>query len=70
MHIMFLMNKERFQIEMLAQNKNVTELAKASGVTTVTIANLISGKRKATVKTCNKLAKALNVPVNELFTVE
>lgn len=69
MHIMFLVNQERFKSEMLSQNKSVTDLAKEAGLATVTITNVISGKRQATVKTCNKLAKALNVPVDELFTV-
>lgn len=66
---MFSVNQERFKSEMLSQNKSVTDLAKEAGLATVTITNVISGKRQATVKICNKLAKALNVPVDELFTV-
>ncbi|KAF1679106.1 helix-turn-helix domain-containing protein [Veillonella sp. R32] len=70
MKLVFALNAERFKHEMLVQNKNVHDIVQETGLAFVTISNLMKGTRKAHVKTCNKLAKALNVPVEELFTVE
>lgn len=70
MKFLFALNAERFKLEMLKQNKNISDVVCETGITSVTISNLMKGSRKAHVKTCNKLAKALNVPVNELFSIK
>lgn len=54
---------------MLKQGLSSKALAKESGVGIVTIYNLLRGKT-CRIPIANKLAKALNVPVDELFTVE
>lgn len=70
MKLLFTLNAERFKHEMLVQNKNVYDVVQETGLAFVTISNLMKGTQRAHVKTCNKLAKALNVPVVELFNVE
>ena len=48
-----------------------TQLAEISGVSRATIWALETGKEKVTTtKTLNKLANALNVTVDELFSME
>ncbi|SUP44356.1 helix-turn-helix transcriptional regulator [Veillonella criceti] len=53
---------------MLKHGLSSKALAKEAGVGIVTIYNLLRGK-PCGIPIANKLAKALNVPVDELFTV-
>ena len=46
---------------------SVSELAQRSGITKTWISNLIHGERKASPKTIGRLAKALNVDVDEII---
>lgn len=50
----------------LAANTNQSQLATETGLSYVTIQNVLSGK-VCSVKTCNKITAALGVPVTTLF---
>lgn len=51
---------------MLEKNHNVLQLAKASGISRVTISSIRSGKSCSPV-TAKKIAAALNVPIENLI---
>lgn len=54
---------------LLKANMGQTELSKQSNVTSSTLQKVVAG-RSCTVATCNKIAKALGVPVTHLFTCD
>lgn len=55
--------------EILGKNKiTVTSFAKEIGITQANMSNIVNGKSKPSLETLEKIAKALNVEVWELFT--
>lgn len=59
-------NRKKLIIAMLDNNQTVIQLAKASGVSRVTISNVKCGKSCSNA-TAEKIAKALNVPVSDII---
>lgn len=59
-------NRKKLIIAMLDNDQTVIQLAKASGVSRVTISNVKCGKSCSNV-TAEKIAKALNVPVSDII---
>lgn len=59
-------NRKKLIIAMLDNDKTVIQLAKASGVSRVTISNVKCGKSCSNA-TAEKIAKALNVPVSDII---
>lgn len=64
----YKVNKDKFRKAMLEKGYTLTKLQSISTVSTVTLNNLVNneGYRLRAV-TANKIAKALDVPVTELF---
>lgn len=52
------------------RNIGVRELERLSGVSRTTISNSVNGKREPSVANCEKIAKALNLNVEEIFAVK
>lgn len=59
-------NRKKLIIAMLDNDQTVVQLAKASGVSRVTISNVKCGKSCSNA-TAEKIAKALNVPVSDII---
>lgn len=59
-------NRKKLIIAMLDNDQTVIQLAKASGVSRVTISNVKCGKSCSNA-TAEKIAKALNVPVSDII---
>lgn len=59
-------NRKKLIIAMLDSDQTVIQLAKASGVSRVTISNVKCGKSCSNA-TAEKIAKALNVPVSDII---
>lgn len=59
-------NRKKLIISMLDNDQTVIQLAKASGVSRVTISNVKCGKSCSNA-TAEKIAKALNVPVSDII---
>ena len=59
-------NRKKLIIAMLDNDQTVIQLAKASGVSRVTISNVKCGKSSSNA-TAEKIAKALNVPVSDII---
>lgn len=59
-------NRKKLIIAMLDNDQTVIQLAKASGVSRVTISNVKCGKSCSNA-TAEKIAKALNVPVPDII---
>lgn len=59
-------NRKKLIIAMLDNDQTVIQLAKASGVSRVTISNVKCGKSCSSA-TAEKIAKALNVPVSDII---
>lgn len=59
-------NRKKLIIAMLDNDQTVIQLAKASGVSRVTISNVKYGKSCSNA-TAEKIAKALNVPVSDII---
>lgn len=59
-------NRKKLIIAMLDNGQTVIQLAKASGVSRVTISNVKCGKSCSNA-TAEKIAKALNVPVSDII---
>lgn len=59
-------NRKKLIIAMLDNDQTVIPLAKASGVSRVTISNVKCGKSCSNA-TAEKIAKALNVPVSDII---
>lgn len=55
--------------EILGKNKiTVTSFAREIGITQANMSNIVNGKSKPSLETLEKIAKALNVEIWELFT--
>lgn len=59
-------NRKKLIIAMLDNDQTVIQLAKASGLSRVTISNVKCGKSCSNA-TAEKIAKALNVPVSDII---
>lgn len=59
-------NRKKLIIAMLDNDQTVIQLAKASGISRVTISNVKCGKSCSNA-TAEKIAKALNVPVSDII---
>lgn len=59
-------DRKKLIIAMLDNDQTVVQLAKASGVSRVTISNVKCGKSCSNA-TAEKIAKALNVPVSDII---
>lgn len=59
-------NRKKLIIAMLDNDQTVIQLAKASGVSRVTISNVKCGKSCSNA-TAEKIAKARNVPVSDII---
>ena len=59
-------NRKKLIIAMLDNDQTVIQLAKASGVSRLTISNVKCGKSCSNA-TAEKIAKALNVPVSDII---
>lgn len=59
-------NRKKLIIAMLDNDQTIIQLAKASGVSRVTISNVKCGKSCSNA-TAEKIAKALNVPVSDII---
>ena len=59
-------NRKKLIIAMLDNDQTVIQLAKASGVSRVTISNVKCGKSCSNA-TAEKIAKALNVPMSDII---
>lgn len=59
-------NRKKLITAMLDNDQTVIQLAKASGVSRVTISNVKCGKSCSNA-TAEKIAKALNVPVSDII---
>lgn len=54
--------------ELKARNVSQAELAKRSGMSQASISLVISGKRNPGIDFCNAVAKALNIPTEEVLS--
>ena len=63
-------DKKKFDIAFANAACTLKEFANKSGIAEVTICRIIKGKQKARLSTIGKLAKALNVKVEEIITEE
>ncbi len=59
-------NRKKLIIAMLDNDQTIVQLAKASGVSRVTISNIKCGKSCSNT-TAEKIAKALNVSVSDII---
>lgn len=64
---MFDINKDKLMIAIANSGYSALELAKVCGVSQVTLARFKTGKQKARPQTISKIAKALNVRVEDLL---
>lgn len=63
-------NSEKLKIAQANSCLNNKELCKNAGIGTITLLEIKNGKRKPTLKTIGKIAKALGVDVTELLEIE
>lgn len=63
-------NKQKLQLAMANACLNMDDLAALAEVSRVSISKYLSGLRNPKPKTIGKIAKALNVPVENLIDVE
>lgn len=63
-------DKMKINIAMANKGYSAKELSEECGVSQITIARLKRGVQKARPETVGKIAKALNVPVENLIDVE
>lgn len=63
-------NKQKLQLAMANACLNMDDLAAQAEVSRVSISKYLSGLRNPKPKTIGKIAKALNVPVENLIDVE
>lgn len=64
---MIIVNSQKLIIAIANAGYTATELSKVSGVSQVTLARFKAGTQKARPQTLGKLAKALNVKVEDLI---
>ena len=60
-------DKRKFDLALANAAYTLKELANKSGIAEVTICRITKGKQKARLSTIGKLAKALNVRVEEII---
>lgn len=63
-------NRQKLQLAMANACLNMDDLAALAEVSRVSISKYLSGLRNPKPKTIGKIAKALNVPVENLIDVE
>ena len=63
-------NKQKLQLAMANACLNMDDLAALAEVSRVSISKYLSGLRNPKPKTIGKIAKALNVPVENLIDME
>lgn len=64
---MITVNSQKLIIAIANAGYTATELSKVSGISQVTLARFKAGTQKARPQTLGKLAKALNVKVEDLI---
>jgi len=57
----------RLADELNTRGWSMREMARRAGVSHTTIASIMSGRRKATADVCKGIAKALNVPTEDIL---
>lgn len=57
------------QLELERRDWTQADLSRESGVNSGTINNIVTGKRNVGIDTCNKIAKALKLPSEEVLSV-
>ena len=59
----------KFRIKDISKNKGISgvELSAKVGITQQNMSGIINGKLTPSIKTLQKIATALNVPISELF---
>lgn len=62
----YKLNKQEYKKALLSNGITITELAKSANVSHVSINKIYNGG-VCRAKTANKIAKALNAPVTDLF---
>ena len=63
-------NKQRLQIAMANACLNMDDLATLAGISRVSLTKYVSGSTKPRTKTVGKIAKALNVQVQDIIELE
>ena len=66
MRMGFKLKNDIFRQAILQNDMRLTDIAKTTELSSATISKIVSGKQ-CKAKTANKIAKALNVPVTDLF---
>nr|WP_315022973.1 helix-turn-helix transcriptional regulator [uncultured Aminipila sp.] len=64
------LDKERFEIALANQNLLVQELCDNAGITRASLNLALKGKRTPRPQTIGKIARALNVPVEQIIKQE
>ncbi len=57
----------RLADELHSRGWSMREMARRAGVSHTTIANVLSGERKPTVNVCKGIARALNIPTEDVL---
>nr|DAT24140.1 MAG TPA: Helix-turn-helix XRE-family like protein [Caudoviricetes sp.] len=63
------LNAMEVKVLLVEHNLNQAELAEKAGLSRITITSLMTGKN-GSAESLNKIAKALNVPVRQIITVD
>lgn len=63
-------NKQKLQLAMANSCLNIDDLAELAKISRVSLTKYISGTTEPRTKTLGKIAKALNVPVENLIDME
>nr|WP_296029599.1 helix-turn-helix transcriptional regulator [uncultured Dorea sp.] len=53
---------------MYEQNLSVRQVSRLTGISTSTIEKVMREDSNPTIRTLNKIAKGLNIPITDLFT--
>lgn len=62
------LNAMEVKVLLVENNLNQTELAEKAGLSRITITSLMTGKN-GSAESLNKIAKALNVPVRQIISI-
>lgn len=63
------LNAMEVKVLLVENNLNQAELAEKAGLSRITITSLMTGKN-GSAESLNKIAKALNVPVRQIITID
>lgn len=63
----YLFLSERIRQERIKSGLTIEQLAEKAGISASFLACLVINKRKPSIETAAKIAKALNIPVSKLF---